>query len=490
MGKHINELRRKATDKYLASRAKNLVKRWRKLLVNPDVPVVVANNHSSSANNSIHRSPPLASSTVIPSGATSNTVNKSSSQAKSTPASAATTAPSSAVSSPRFNSSIKAPVVNNNHPKSLPSSTSSSPGLSRPVTPSQQTSLASSNNSRPVSPYNESSSVSRTLASNKRLRKAEDEGDVEEPPSKKPMTNGYGHADSNSDFLLDGDTRDSFLSTASNTCDSVISKVPNNLDRNPPPTSKPPPTPTPARRSTRSQSRKSVVPPKPDVLEQQMLSVRKVAGKVRTTQEIVQELALRSHSPGLITRNANGGGGDVDSGVNEDGLAASETKIELMNRFFDSQTNYDTSNGTSPPLSALPSPTSMRSESMPVSPEEVDVTANGDQEMSEERPETVEEIMAKLPVINASEVLAEMNAEMVDDDDEEELEEVAGLIPAKPANEIEVTPELVDGLHDRPMANFNGNFDHKGDFKEWHEVLTKETLGGELLYVLPYSVIE
>ena len=31
----MNELRRKAQDRYLASRAKNLVKKWRQLLVTP-----------------------------------------------------------------------------------------------------------------------------------------------------------------------------------------------------------------------------------------------------------------------------------------------------------------------------------------------------------------------------------------------------------------------------------------------------------------------
>merc|ERR1719266_2703061 len=33
LGKHINELRRKANDKQLASRAKSLVKKWRELLM-------------------------------------------------------------------------------------------------------------------------------------------------------------------------------------------------------------------------------------------------------------------------------------------------------------------------------------------------------------------------------------------------------------------------------------------------------------------------
>jgi hypothetical protein len=33
LGKYINDLRRKTSDRHLASRAKNLVKKWRQLLV-------------------------------------------------------------------------------------------------------------------------------------------------------------------------------------------------------------------------------------------------------------------------------------------------------------------------------------------------------------------------------------------------------------------------------------------------------------------------
>jgi hypothetical protein len=38
--------------------------------------------------------------------------------------------------------------------------------------------------------------------------------------------------------------------------------------------------------------------PVDDVLKSKMASVLKTSGKVRTTQELVQEMALRSHSPG------------------------------------------------------------------------------------------------------------------------------------------------------------------------------------------------
>ena len=115
------------------------------------------------------------------------------------------------------------------------------------------------------------------------------------------------------------------------------------------------------------------------------------------------------------------------------------------------------------------------------------------------------EVMSRLPVISSSEVLSELNNEREtseggDDEEEEEGDgdgddglEVEGLIPVKRKErqpQIEVTPELVGRLHDTHMENFNGNTDHSGEFREWNEVVSKETTEGELLYVLPYSVIE
>ena len=49
LGKHVNELRRKAQDRYLASRAKNLVKKWRQLLVTPAAAAAAASGAASAA---------------------------------------------------------------------------------------------------------------------------------------------------------------------------------------------------------------------------------------------------------------------------------------------------------------------------------------------------------------------------------------------------------------------------------------------------------
>ena len=109
--------------------------------------------------------------------------------------------------------------------------------------------------------------------------------------------------------------------------------------------------------------------------------------------------------------------------------------------------------------------------------------------------------MSRLPVISSSEVLSELKREQPSDDDEGDVDdedgedddlEVEGLIPVKRREhaQLEVTPELVGRLHDTHMENFNGNTDHNGEFREWNEVVSKETTEGELLYVLPYSVID
>jgi len=157
LGKHINELRRKASDKGLASRAKSLVKKWRELLV-PD-------NNSGTATPTISTAKVTDVKTVAH-GAVQKLTNGShypSSQ------------PSSRLTSPAVSSSSRlSPGLRPPPSSSMPSSASSSPGLSRPASPNHD-------KSRPVSP------VSKTNVANKRLRK-EDEIN-EEPAAKKAKVN-------------------------------------------------------------------------------------------------------------------------------------------------------------------------------------------------------------------------------------------------------------------------------------------------------------
>ena len=221
---------------------------------------------------------------------------------------------------------------------------------------------------------------------------------------------------------------------------------------------------TTTRRKTRSQRQ-------PDVLEQQMQSV---LGKkrVRTTKEIVEELSLKSHSPAVATRTANQDEllPDTTTTLGEPPAADSaESKSELMNRFFESQNGVE-GETLSPPSTEVASLSSGT------------VTPGGPFREDDPAGAEISEVMSRLPLINAAEEFKRM-------DDEAEDEDVEGLIPIK-RPQLEVTDELVVKLHEEPMESFNGNFNHSGEFCEWNEVVTKETVEGDLLYVLPYSVIE
>ena len=70
--------------------------------------------------------------------------------------------------------------------------------------------------------------------------------------------------------------------------------------------------------STRRKTRSSVNNPPTDMLEQQMLSVInagvKGGKKVKSTREIVEELAARSHSPGLVSRTTAASSGSATTG--------------------------------------------------------------------------------------------------------------------------------------------------------------------------------
>ena len=222
----------------------------------------------------------------------------------------------------------------------------------------------------------------------------------------------------------------------------------------------------------------------------------------------MQELALRSSTPTGPVKSSNV-------------QMVSETKTELMNRFFESQNGNGTnqhSDVLSPPLSdGPPSPSDVVKNGPNVAKNATLSSSNNDSNK-----ESVEDILAQLPPIDVASVLAEINSEMQtenssnhddsgdnanghDTEMESDQEEIEGLIPpvkntrqrinSSSHNKKEqlsdgVKAAMVDELHAGQHESVNGNFDHDGAFKEWHEVVTKETVNGDLLYILPYSVID
>ena len=265
--------------------------------------------------------------------------------------------------------------------------------------------------------------------------------------------------------------------------------------------------PPPGRRKTRSQ-RRSEDEPRDDVLKQQMQSATRsgVLSKVRTTQELVEELThSRLSSPSLPSTKPS-------QIINvTDVTQLNETKTELMNRFFDSQnhsansTNATTDTVLSPPDSeeaGSPSPdvlmnnhshrsSSSLSRSDSATPIERGVGGLTNSFMDNASKETVEDVMARLPPINTAAILEEieLQAQREAEQEDQEDQDVEGLIPIKKPD-VEVTDEMVTLLNDGHLESFNGNVGHDGEFKEWHEVVSKQSADGDLLHILPYSVIE
>merc|ERR1719273_3057817 len=417
----------------------------------------------------------------------------------------------------------------------MPSSASSSPGLSRPTT-------ANNHNSRPVSP-----AVPKTNAANKRLRKEmlEDinehdsilnvtdrshnivnnvvDNDISRSPaakkaktthlsSKPPILNGsvksttkncdtvasnglLHHAKNNAGDKIEEIDPDDLVDTNTSrkgiTTTSLMPGI--NTDETIP-------------KAKKVSRKKQLEQEREHLLEQKLLTARRQASKVRTTQELVQELALRSSTPTAPVKSSSSS------------MMANETKTELMNRFFESQNNGNNqhSDVLSPPLSdGPPSPSNVAKYGQNLAKN------NNNQNDSKE---SVEDILAQLPPIDVASVLAEINSEMQQnssnhdntdgghtsgsDENESDQEEIEGLIPpvkktrqnttttnsssAKKQEQLSdgVKAAMVDELHAGQHESVNGNFDHDGAFKEWHEVVTKETVNGDLLYILPYSVID
>jgi len=187
------------------------------------------------------------------------------------------------------------------------------------------------------------------------------------------------------------------------------------------------------------------------------------AGKVRTTQELVNNLGIESRaslSPPV-------------SSVTD--LVPNENKSELMDRFFSSQKEA-LRGGSEPPSRPSTADEVSSSDMTSAGPSRAPSPGRGN--------DSVADILAQLPPIDIAAVLAEWQSE-----EAEEEPELEGLIPAfKPLQEV--TPQMVDELNNGQLEHIGGIRDHSGEFKEWHEMTSLESKDGELLHILPYSVID
>jgi len=486
LGKHINELRRNTSDRILASRAKSLVKKWRDLL-KPGVgnsepgggniaparcgnsgppPGGGNNNNSSLATNgntgsrlnntnvaltsprlagAPHRGPALSPAVRGPQG-----VNNSSLSPRMPPSTPRT--PVASHLSPRMNNSQLSPRVppaqgvrSLPHVRSVPpspakpvpgtgsstspvvissGSTSPSHSMSRPNSPPPSSNFAPVK-SREASPLR--SANASPSASSKRLR-GRDEYDPAD--AKRPRLE-----------LHNGSSLPHAPTSPNNQHSDNLSNRPSKVARR----SRPAP--------TNSHSN----------LTKQMLHATR-AGKVRTTQELVNNLGIESRaslSPPV-------------SSVTD--LVPNENKSELMDRFFSSQKVAALGEGSEPPSRPSTADEVSSSDLTSAGPSRAPSPGRGG--------DSVADILAQLPPIDVAVVLAELRSE-----EAEEEPELEGLIPAfKPQQEV--TPQLIDELNNGQLEHIGGIRDHSGVFKEWHEMTSLESKDGELLHILPYSVID
>jgi len=489
LGKHINELRRKSGDRTLASRAKSLVKKWRALLSAPSGEsgpppgggnnnnIATATNGNARTHNARGASPgnqslkssvspglPLRSnlSPGLPlrSNLSPGLPNRSTLSPGLPPRSTVSPGlpPRSNVSpdlGPRCLVSPRTVSSSNRSPRhargglspGLPppdlshviSSASTSPTqLSRPTSP-----LKGFSPLAPAEPGVEAAAHDPKLnclvtAATKRTRPEDAEFEGSEP--KRPRPQSVNHS------LTNGGTYLGLEGAPASDNDS-------NLNR-----------PRKAR-VTKSSER-------PDVLNKQM-SVARRSGKVRTTQELVQNLGIESRSgpaPNKLSQSVNN-------------LVPDENKMELMNRFFHSQEagqdevelTHSVDEDISRPSTATGATTMSSYSATP-----------GVSRAPSPQLTTVEDVLAQLPPVDAKAVWAEWEANK---SDEEEVEEVEGLIPEL-KQQMEITKTLVNDLNDGQLEHLGGICDYQGNFKEWHQLVSRETKDGDLLHILPYSVID
>lgn len=448
LGKHINELRRKASDnKELATRAKSLIKKWRDLLSPESGPPPgggnnnnnsnlvtngnsrLGNSHSYSGNRgapppargSSRQSPraPPVNSKLSPSANSSHrpTTAPSSASSQSARSNVRNNGPSNALSPPVSKTlpgsgSRDSPVVISSG-SSSPASVQSVQEISRPCSPA--TSSVSIIQSRETSPVH---------VGQKRQRVKDD---TELPPvSKCPRLNGASATSSPTSLK------------------SAAVSSPRKNSKN-------------ARRA-----RPQVASLGPD-LKRQMLQAR--TGKVKTTQELIVNLGLESKVQTSPT------------GCSVSDLVPKEDKSELMDRFFSSQHKSESEEGSEPDLVSRPSTAAEEASSSEESSEPSRVPTPAPRE-------SVEDILSQLPPIDSEKVLAELEQNM-----SEEEPEIEGLIPAfKPRTEV--TSALVDDLNNGQLDHIGGIRDYQGDFKEWHQMASLPSKDGELLHILPYSLID
>lgn len=495
LGKHINDLRRRTSDKALATRAKALVKNWRALLdVAPKEPEKDSNPPPGGGGG--------VAGAVLVGGAGANLANGNPAQRLANNHAANVSPRLQGVVRNSVSPALRGTGAQVHSPRPLPSSVSSGKGVRPPPSPSlqQKSVLGSGSRTSPVVISSTSTSPSYSVSrpsspaqpqhrtpspevvellqpqvkpykgagggggaqGHKRNRHALDQEveivDLEEEEEEREKAASH-HLQASKRAKLEltnGDSRQSESSTATNSSSKKVNSLSDNHHHS-------------QNRPKKSVKRPSAKSDASNILNRQMQMAHK-AGKVRTTQELVQNLGIESRAASVSPNNY----------VTD--LVPNENKAELMNRFFQSQREPTLAETASAGQSSGDEESSSGAATPSVGPASRVTTPAVPPEG--DKGESIEDILSKLPPIDPAAVLAEWEADHEDDDIDAE-----GLIPVyKPPQEI--TPKLIEDLNEGQLEHIGGIRDHVGEFKEWHELVSLESKDGELLHILPYSVID
>ncbi|XP_046401324.1 formin-like protein 6 [Ischnura elegans] len=438
LGRYINELRRKTTNEVLAKRAKDLVRRWRDMILPQEGREPPQSSHPSGGPGSVNGGGigNISSATGVGGGGV-------------VPVSPALV-PSS--NNARFPLPTRTTAHHPPHPSPPPTSTAggTSPGLPAPPPRSPA--------SQPYAPNAEA--ASRTHASNKRLRK-------ESPMVSPAVVNG------GAPWVEAGESsRDSFDSAGS-----------------------------PARKKrrrggTRSGCLAAETPPPvvPGISDNDIVK-EKIASFVRTprlktTQELVAGLQAGHGgvaSAGTVDENRQGPKraphrtlNSIVSGDRRDMSEVSKNKSEHMERFLQSTVTGVGSGEGDEEMDR--SRIDVKVEQGSVLSEK-EITRTTTLPVAVTTDSTVEEILSRLPPIDPH-VLSE---------EEEDVE--VDVTPLSPASREREAMELLEKVSSgEQLEGVTGNYgvlpESERVFREWHECVSLPSLDGDLLLALPYTVVD
>lgn len=537
LGKHINELRRKSKDKFLANRAKSLVKKWRSLLSESGPPPGGGENNNSVAATNGNTLANITS--AVEASAIRNNLSPGL-RTNLSPGLRNNLSPGLRASHQQqvrnnLRTNNLSPALRNNHAVvvrqtgSIPNSLSGgirsargSPSLSittsrlSPATVTLSSGESSPAGSRPTSPAHpafvpinppvnslpNSRSPSPDIEIVEEIVKAPPTPSIKKPPLPATPIGGGAPPNGNKKRARGSDENDVSIYNVEKESKRV------RLDFAPGAGGHPPNAALQngvldvaedrdgrdAASDKTLSSRKHLSNKDSDVLNAQ-ISRAKRAGKVKTTQELIQNLGIDSSGVKVV--------GDTE---HVSTLVPDENKDQLMYRFFSSQSQITQPDENEDEV------TEIENEITEIKEDEDDVievisrpgTAAGSAPHKSQTnsqvssrintpappqpliKQSVEDILSQLEPIDIEAVMAEWDQKC------EQEEDIPGLIPVyKP--KLEVTEAVVADLNDGgELEHLGGVKDYTGGFKEWHEMvaLQRSLDEGDLLHVLPYSVID